>query len=130
MSPIRLMIAENCQSYATILRDYISTVYSDIVVICIASNGVKALRMLQSKSPDVLLLDIVMPSLDGLQVLERISKADDRPTVFVMSALDNQQIIDRAIALGADQYFVKPLDIDKLVSSIRETVRVNLSLVQ
>lgn len=130
MSPIRLMIAENCQSYATILRDYISTVYSDIVVIGIASNGVKALRMLQSKSPDVLLLDIVMPSLDGLQVLERISKADDRPTVFVMSALDNQQIIDRAIALGADQYFVKPLDIDKLVSSIRETVRVNLSLVQ
>ena len=130
MIPIRLMIAENCNSYATILCDYISSVYSDIVVIGIASNGVKALRMLQSKRADALLLDIVMPSLDGLQVLERLNEFDTRPSVFVMSALENQEIIDRAIALGADQYFVKPFDIDVLVSKIRETVRVNLSLVQ
>lgn len=130
MSPIRLMIAENCQSYAYILCDYISAVYRDIVVIGVANNGIKALRMLQSKRPDVLLLDIVMPSLDGLQVLERISKSDDRPSVFVMSALENQEIIDRAITLGADQYFVKPFDIDELVSKLRETVRANLSPVQ
>lgn len=130
MSPIRLMIAENCQSYANILCDYISSVYPDIFVIGIASNGVKALRMLQSKQPDVLLLDIVMPSLDGLQVLERISKFDEKPSVFVMSAIENEEIIAKAISLGADQYFVKPFDVDVLVSRIRETVRVNLSLIQ
>jgi two-component system response regulator (stage 0 sporulation protein A) len=74
--------------------------------------------MLLQTKPDVLLLDIVMPEMDGLEVLRKIMK-ENAPVVFIISAIGNEKIAKQALTLGARYFLVKPLNTQVLVSIIR-----------
>ena len=116
---IRFLIADNSTDYASLLSNYLSAV-PDIDVVGIAEDGDKAIRMIHDKSPDVLLLDILMPIVDGLEVLEEVKSMGNRPLVFMISALRNDDVVSRALSLGANCYFVKPVKMDLLISKIKE----------
>ena len=85
---IRLLIADNSMDYASLLSSYISA-DSDIDVVGIAGDGEKAIQMVQDTCPDVVLLDILMPRIDGLEVLQEIKAMNNCPLVFMISALRN-----------------------------------------
>ena len=72
--------------------------------------------------PDIAILDIIMPHLDGLGVLEKIRSMQlkKRPLFIILSAVGQDKITQRALALGAEYYIVKPFDMDVLVSRIRQ----------
>ncbi len=91
-------------------------------VIGIAQDGVEAIDMISNTKPDVAILDVIMPNLDGLGVLERIknSDMDKKPLCIVLSAVGQDKITSRAIELGAEYYVVKPFDIDLLIRRIKE----------
>ncbi len=86
-----------------------------------ASNGVEALEKLQKLQPDVIILDLIMPMLDGIGVLEKLPELKiRRPRVIILSAIGHENIIQEAMSLGVEYYMVKPFDMDVLCKRIRE----------
>lgn len=119
MQPVRILISENCIEYASLLSQRLS-MYPDFTIIGIASDGEKTLELLKLLQPDVLLLDIVMPRIDGLCVLRKIRDDRLKTAVYVMSALSSDNIVRNALSLGARHYFVKPFNTESMVTRIRE----------
>ncbi|AND85195.1 sporulation transcription factor Spo0A [Clostridium tyrobutyricum] len=120
-SKISVVIADDNKEFCNILNDYLLN-QRDIVVTGTAKDGLEALELIQEKRPDLVVLDIIMPHLDGLGVLERLNNMDINPLprVIVLSAVGQDKITQRAINLGADYYVVKPFDMDVFTKRIRQ----------
>lgn len=120
-SKISVLIADDNKEFCSILNDYLLN-QKDIVVTGIAKDGREALELIQQKQPDLVVLDIIMPHLDGLVVLEKLNgmDLDKMPRVIVLSAVGQDKITQQAITLGADYYVVKPFDMDIFTKRIRE----------
>lgn len=89
----------------------------------IAQNGEECLKAIEEQQFDVVLLDLVMPVLDGFQVLEQLQKKPNHPAVFVLSNLSQSEDEDRVYKLGAKRYFIKsdtPLEV--IVAAVKEVV--------
>ncbi|MEK7152872.1 MAG: response regulator [Patescibacteria group bacterium] len=86
----------------------------------VAQNGQECLALIDSKTFDVVLLDLMMPVLDGFQVLEQLQQKSVRPTVFILSNLSQPEDEARVLKLGAKKYFVKS---DTSLSVIVEEVK-------
>ncbi len=84
-------------------------------VVC-ASDGEKGLELALSTNPDIMLLDIIMPGIDGLEVLRRLRKFSDVP-VIVLSA--KERISEEVFALGANGFMSKPFNPDDLLSKVK-----------
>ena len=109
MNQIKLMLADDNLTLRNSLTAYFSA-QNDIVLTRPASNGAEALELADSEQPDVLLLDIIMPRLDGLGVLRELMQRPVRPRVIMLTALRSDDVIARAMELGASFYIVKPAD--------------------
>ncbi|WP_298841082.1 sporulation transcription factor Spo0A [uncultured Clostridium sp.] len=118
---ISIIIADDNREFDNILNDCFS-MQNDMVVAGIAVNGVEALKLVKGKKPDLIILDLIMPILDGLGVLEEINtiNLEPMPRIIVLSAVGNDKIAQRAISLGADYYILKPFDIEVLIKKIRQ----------
>ena len=120
-SKISVLIADDNKEFCSILNDYLLN-QRDIVVIGIAKDGREALTLIEERKPDLVVLDIIMPNLDGLAVLERLNtmEIEKIPRVIILSAVGQDKITQKAITLGADYYVVKPFDMDIFTKRIRE----------
>jgi len=118
---ISVVIADDNKEFCSILNDYLLN-QKDIVVIGIAKDGREALELVKEKKPDLLILDIIMPHLDGLGVLENIGTMNllKVPRIIILSAVGQDKITQQAITLGADYYTVKPFDMEIFTKRIRE----------
>lgn len=121
LNKIHIVIADDNQDFTEILQDYLK-VQEDLEIVGIANNGVAAVELIKNTEPDVVILDIIMPQLDGLGVLERVNALDmtKKPLFIIASALGLDKITNLAINLGATFYIVKPFDMELLVSRIRQ----------
>lgn len=86
--------------------------------VSISSNVENALVMLESDVFEIILLDIRMPGLDGMEALRRIRKINTQVIVIMLSALSEESVINDAFYYGADYFMVKPADITKLVDDV------------
>ena len=104
-----------------LLEDYISS-QEDMEVVGVAHNGQECLDLLQEIDPDVLVLDIIMPHLDGLAVLERIreSRSSNLPNVIMLTAFGQEDVTKKAVELGASYFILKPFDLELLGNHIRQ----------
>ena len=118
---ITILIADDNADFATTLVGHLSK-ENDMEVVGIARDGKEAYEKILEMKPDVLLLDVIMPYLDGLGVLEKLNAAniEKRPTCIMLSAVGQTKITQKAISLGAEYYVVKPFDIDVLINRIRD----------
>ena len=118
---IEVLIADDNREFGDILCEYLSN-QNDIEVVGLARDGLEAVDLILQNSPDIAILDIIMPHLDGLGVLEKIasSNLEKKPLFIVLSAVGQDKITQRALALGAEYYIVKPFDMDVLVNRIRQ----------
>ncbi len=94
----------------------------DVEIAGCAYDGVAALQLIEETQPDVILLDIVMPKMDGFAVLEALSAREQPPKTIIITSLSRDDFIDRAMQLGASYYMVKPLDMQILYNRVLEMV--------
>ena len=87
-----------------------------------ASNGEEALRLVEERRPDCVLLDVVMPEITGLEVMRRIRERTNTPIILV-TAKDKDADKVRGLKLGADDYIVKPFSLDELGARVRAVLR-------
>ena len=127
-SKISILIADDNKEFCSILNDYLLN-QKDIVVTGIAKDGREALTLIEERKPDLVILDIIMPHLDGLGVLEKLNnmKLEKMPRVIILSAVGQDKITQQAITLGADYYVVKPFDMDIFTKRIREMFSSNIN---
>jgi two-component system response regulator (stage 0 sporulation protein A) len=118
---ITVLIADDNQEFSKTLATYLGN-ERDMEVVAVAKDGVEAVEKIKEVLPDVAILDVIMPHLDGLGVLERINNSDipKTPICIMLSAVGQDKITQKSIALGADYYVVKPFDIELLIKRIRE----------
>lgn len=126
---IRIVIADDNNEFCNILGEYLKK-QNDLDVVGVAKDGLEALRLIAQENPDVLVLDIIMPHLDGLGVLERLNNPEitNIPKIIVLSAVGHDKITQRAINLGADYYVVKPFELDVFVNRIRQMFNSSSSM--
>lgn len=120
---IEVLLADDNREFTNLLSEYISE-QADMSVSGVAYNGEEVLRHLEEtrKVPDVLILDIIMPHLDGLGVLERLKEMNlsPMPKIIMLTAFGQENITQKAVQLGASYYILKPFDMDILANRIRQ----------
>ena len=118
---ITILIADDNIDFATTLKRYFSKT-ENMEVVGVAKDGNEAFEQICSLKPDVALLDMIMPHLDGIGVLEKInsSNLDKKPFCVMISAVGQDKITRQAMNLGAQYYVVKPFNIEVLVKRIEE----------
>ncbi len=118
---ISVLIADDNKDFCDIISEYLQK-QGDLEVVGVANDGLQTIDMILQLNPDVVILDIIMPHLDGLGVLEKLNqkKLDSYPKIIILSAVGQDKITQRAILMGADYYIVKPFDLELLVKRVRE----------
>ena len=101
-----ILVDDNAALVKTMGDDF--SARSDVQLLGTADNGVDALELIDRLHPRFLVLDIVMPRLDGLGVLRELSQRSNRPYIIMLSALKNDAVVNRAVELGASYFMVKP----------------------
>ncbi len=125
MSKINVAIADDNEKMVSLLTG-ILTEDKDIEVVGTASDGMKAVNIIREKAPDVVLLDLIMPKLDGLGVMERIKHNENEgktPAFIVVTAIGQDTVTESAFAAGADYYLMKPFDSRVLLSRVKSLQR-------
>ena len=117
----KVLIADDNQDFSRTLSSYINN-QDDMEVISMAKDGNEAVEMIAKNNPDIVLLDVIMPHLDGLGVLEKVNEMElsKKPVCIMLSAVGQDKITQKAISLGAEYYVVKPFDIELLIKRIKE----------
>ena len=121
MDKIRVMLADDNQSILRLLSDFFARKES-IELVAAVSDGKEIADAVREHTPDVLVLDVIMPRRDGFMALEELKRMEEaiRPKVIVLTGLARDDFIARAIQLGACYYMVKPFDMNLLYSRILE----------
>lgn len=118
MAPIRVVLADDHPVVRTGIRNLLSR-SSDIVVVGEASNGSEALRLVDELNPDVLLLDMEMPGIKGVEVAQRLHSSDASVRILALSAYDDKQYILELLESGAAGYLTKEEAPETIIDAIR-----------
>ena len=121
MSKLAVLVADDNQEFRSILKEYVDQ-QEDMMVVGEALNGEDALEKIYGGQPDVVLLDMIMPRMDGLGVLECLKQKPPikMPVVIMIATMGSDHITEQAFALGASYYMTKPFELSTLVSRIRQ----------
>jgi DNA-binding NarL/FixJ family response regulator len=115
---IRVLIADDQALVRTGFRVILES-EGDIEVVAEAANGHEAIRQVAFTEPDVVLMDIRMPELDGLTATEQILRQPDPPTIVVLTTFDHNEYIYRALRAGAAGFLLKDAPSSRLVAAVR-----------
>lgn len=121
MSRWSVAIADDNERMVEILDEIIRR-DEELQIVGIARNGEEACQIIRDKEPDIVLLDIIMPKLDGLTVMEKVGRdaqLQKKPNFIVISAIGQERITEDAFLLGASYYIMKPFDHDMLLNRVQ-----------
>ena len=115
---LRVLIADDIQETRRNTRLMLATI-DDVEVVAIASNGLQAVDLAKQHHPDILLLDINMPELDGLSAYQRIAQIYPDTGCVIISAEKDTTTLRTAMSIGVQEYLIKPFTVDELETAIR-----------
>lgn len=114
---MKILIVDDSLFMRNVLKDILSKENYDLIE---AENGEEALKKLASEKPDLMLLDIIMPTVDGIEVLKKIGKT---AKVVVISAVGQEKMVEQTKSLGALDYIVKPFDNNRVLEVVRTILK-------
>jgi len=117
---MKVLIAEDDRDFGNILTQYVTISGFDVAL---GRNGVEALELFKKIKPDICVLDVMMPEMDGFTLAEKIIEArPDMPVIFLTAKSLKEDIV-RGLKIGADDYITKPFDPEVLILRIRNILR-------
>lgn len=121
-TPIRVVVVDDQALIRTSLASLLDTV-EDVAVVGSAANGREAVAVVERTRPDVVLMDIQMPGVDGIAATERLLRLAEPPKVVILTTYDLDEYVFRAVRAGAVGFLLKDGDADDLVRGIRAAAR-------
>ena len=121
MEKLHVAIADDNERMVQLLDSIVSS-GKDLEVVGRAGNGEDLVNIIRQKEPDVVLLDIIMPKVDGLSVMQKVNQDNaikKRPAFIVITAIGQEKITEDAFELGADYYILKPFDNEMVLNRIK-----------
>ncbi len=116
----KIMIADDSDAIRLVLKDILSI--GEHEVLTDATDGAEAVTFYQEHTPDVLLLDLAMPKKDGLTVAKEIIKIDPNAKIILITASDDQKIINQCLEHGALSHISKPFDFKAVLKAITDVL--------
>lgn len=123
VSKITVGIVDDNRELVHVMADYLNN-QDDMEVIGMAYDGDECLHLLDKVQPDVLLLDLIMPHLDGLAVLEKLKEEHTNyyPSIIMLTAFGQEEVMRKAVQHGASYFILKPFDFDHLTNKVRDVM--------
>lgn len=119
---LKVLIAENEPWIRAAIVEMVESIGHDMKVVGDVTNGEEAWHMIQQLWPTVLITDIMMPEMDGLALIQRISENKIPMAIIIISGYDNFQYAQRAIAYGVNKYLLKPVNREELRNALFEVM--------
>ena len=114
----KIMIADDSDAIRLVLKDILSIGEHEVVVEAV--DGAEAVDFYKQHNPEILLLDLAMPKKDGLEVVKDVIEYDSNAKIILITASDDQKVINQCLASGATSYISKPLDFNTVLKSITD----------
>jgi DNA-binding response OmpR family regulator len=124
MIPSRILVVDDEEDICSTLADFLNEKGYEVFT---AVTGEAALRLLKESRPHIMLLDIRMPGMDGIEILRQIRKIDSEVGVIMITAFHDIDIAQEALKLGASDFVTKPIDMPYLDTSIRVKIKAMLA---
>ncbi len=124
MESIKVVLADDLSFMRDVIRNMIKD--TNIRIIGEAENGAEAVKLYKNLNPDIVLMDITMPVMDGLESLSLIKEYDPGARVIMCSALGQQKYIIKAIQFGARDFILKPFIPERIISAITKAAGINV----
>jgi len=124
---VRVLVADDNKEFCQLVSQAIN-IQEDMECIACVHDGQAAVRAISELAPDLIILDHVMPVLDGIGVLEAIRPFEARPRILMLTAFGQEHLVQRASELGADYYLMKPFDFPTLIERIRQVSNPRLAM--
>lgn len=118
MNRVRIVVAEDHLAVRASLVAYLDA-QEDMVVVGEAENGLQACALAESEAPDFVLMDIRMPVVDGIEATRRIKERRPRTRIVLLSAYEQDELIEAGLEAGADGFLLKGASGHELVSAVR-----------
>ena len=118
---IRVLVCDDVAMLRELIR-YELEEDEDVVVVGEADNGLDSVRLVQELHPDVVVLDLAMPGVDGLEAITMMRAVEDPPIILVHSGFDAETMRDRVLALGAERYLEKGGNLREVREAVREVM--------
>ena len=115
-----ILICDDAAFMRMMIKDILTK--NGYTVVGEAENGAKAVEKYAELKPDLVLMDITMPEMDGIQALKKIKEADPSATVIMCSAMGQQAMVIESIQSGAKDFIVKPFQADRVLEAVRKVV--------
>ena len=116
---MKILVIDDDPAITELLKILLAPATSDVIT---ANSGKEGVDLVKSELPEVVILDLMMPGMDGWQVCSRIREFSDVP-IIILSALDNPGMVARTLDSGADDYLIKPVPSGTLIAHINNLVR-------
>ena len=115
-----ILICDNAAFMRMMIKDILSK--NGYNVVGEAENGAKAVEKYSETKPDLVLMDITMPEMDGIQALKKIKESDPAANVVMCSAMGQQAMVIESIQSGAKDFIVKPFQADRVLEAVKKAV--------
>ncbi len=121
-----ILLVDDNKEFCSLVEEYFADI-EEFDMIGVANNGLEALEILKDNPPNVLILDLIMPHLDGIGVMEEMYKSNISKDVktIILTAFGQEEFAQQVSELGAKYYIMKPVDLDKLVARIKQLTSAN-----
>ena len=126
MSKINVAIVDDNERMVTLLENILNE-DDEINIVGTSGDGMQALDLIQEKEPDVVLLDLIMPKLDGLEVMQKVNtemEIKKKPNFIIISAIGQENITEDAFELGASYFIMKPFDNEMIIDRIKQMKKI------
>ncbi|MDX4065386.1 response regulator transcription factor [Aliarcobacter skirrowii] len=117
MKNLKVLIVEDEIDLANLIKSSIKELFFKVVI---AKDGLEALKKFDSFKPDIIISDIMMPNLNGLEMSKKIKEKYSETPIVILSAHSHKEMLLEAINLGISKYFIKPFDIEEFIEYLKE----------
>lgn len=115
LKELKVLLVEDEAKLSKFLKDAIAEYFTSLTV---AKDGAEGIRKFKRINPDIVITDIMMPNIDGLEMAKEIKKLKPNTHIIVLSAFSEKEKLLKAIDIGVNKYFIKPFDTDELLEYI------------